>query len=91
MVTNKRLSDSAWHLAGDSVSLSEIDNKEVTVLKYVVINTRFGEAVIMRVAYNGIEHNVITSSTRIRRALETNDEFPVVAKFCKVEGKWTIE
>ncbi|MEN4013984.1 MAG: hypothetical protein ROW48_18285 [Bellilinea sp.] len=78
-------------MTGDAVPLVEMEGIEMTILRYQVIETRYGEAVIMDVQVEDNHLKVITSSTRIIRALKSTDEYPVLASFEKADGKWQIK
>lgn len=86
-----RLSEYTWYMAGDATPLSEMENVEMMINRYQIIETRYGEACIMNVDSDGENFNVITSSSRVIRALHTVKEFPVLATFVKVDGKWNIQ
>lgn len=86
----KRLANHTWHMEGNSLSLADVEGKDLVILKYAKINTRYGEAAIMRVREGDDEYNVITSSKRVIGVLEANNEYPTLAKFVKVDGRWCI-
>lgn len=87
---SNRLSEHVWFMQGESKSLADIEGKEVTITRYQTINTRYGEALIMEVVVDGVKMNVITSSSRVMRAVVTCPTFPTTATFSKVDGRWQI-
>ncbi len=87
----KSLADIAWFSAGDSKSLTEIEGLSVIIHRFHVINTRFGEAMILDCESGNERFNVITSSSRIMSLVKAVDEFPVSATFYKKDNKWFVK
>lgn len=90
-MNENRLSDFVWFMQGDSLTLADVEGKEVKINRYQTINTRYGEAMIIEVEFDGMKRNVITSSTRVMRAITSCPSFPVMATFVKSDNRWQIK
>lgn len=75
--------------------LSEVEGQEVEVRSATIVQTRFGETLLMEVVTEeGEVINLRTGSSILipimRMALEA-DNFPYKAKFVRVGRAWTVE
>jgi hypothetical protein len=87
----KRLSEFAPFMVDNVMTLTQVEGKELFIVGYKLVTTRFGEAVVMKVKDGDTEYGVITSSRYVRDALEHVDTFPVTATFKRSGRYWVIE
>ena len=91
MNKNKRFKPSASFTADHFTPLSQLQNVEVTIKGVTFMDTRFGKAMIFEAVLDGKEEFIITSSSRLIAMFKDHRDYPVDAKFTKVNDRWMVE
>ena len=82
----------AFELLGkDYVSLTSKSGVPLEIHEVTRTQTRYGEAMIMKVREADDFIYIITSSTRIMAAFEYFNDFPVTLTFTLKNNRWTVE
>lgn len=91
MKTTKRFTPPASFTADHFTPLSQLEGVELTIKGITPMETRFGKAMIFEAVIDGKDEFIITSSSRLIAMFKDYHDFPVNAKFIKVEDRWTVE
>lgn len=90
MTTIKRFTPPAHFAADNYIPLTKLEGIDLQINSVSEMKTRFGTAVILEIeGQDGVSY-AITSSKRIAAMFEGFTGFPVIAKFTKVNNRWTV-